>query len=244
MSIMKKLLSPLLLLCAAGLLSLSSPIDDSKLTPAEQEIVKAELPSYPLTTCLVSKRALDSGDGPFDLIVNGHLFRVCCPGCEGTARAKAEELRAAIERAVISAERSHWPFEKCPVSGESYDKPGADPVELVHGTRYLKLCCNSCVKAFKYGPEAFMKEIDAAYIAEQQKGYPLKTCPISEKPLGEKPVDILYGTTLVRLCCKGCKKTFEEDPKASLKKIQQAWAKAYREKAAAKRAERSTPEKD
>ena len=105
MSIMKKLLSPLLLLCAAGLLSLSSPIDDSKLTPAEQEIVKAELPSYPLTTCLVSKRALDSGDGPFDLIVNGHLFRVCCPGCEGTARAKAEELRAAIAEDAACAER-------------------------------------------------------------------------------------------------------------------------------------------
>ena len=103
---MKKLLSPLLLLCAAGLLSLSSPIDDSKLTPAEQEIVKAELPSYPLTTCLVSKRALDSGDGPFDLIVNGHLFRVCCPGCEGTARAKAAELRAAIARADREGARS------------------------------------------------------------------------------------------------------------------------------------------
>ena len=241
MSIMKKLLSPLLLLCAAGLLSLSSPIDDSKLTPAEQEIVKVELPSYPLTTCLVSKRALDSGDGPFDLIVNGHLFRVCCPGCEGTARAKAEELRAAIERAVISAERSHWPLKKCPISGESYDKPGAQPVELVYGTRYLKVCCERCVKAFKYEPEAFMKKIDAAYIAEQKKGYPLKTCPISEKPLGEKPIDLLYGTTLVRLCCEGCKEIFEESPKDALKKVQQAWVKSYREKA---KAELDAPKKD
>ena len=124
---MKKLLSPLLLLCAAGLLSLSSPIDDSKLTPAEQEIVKAELPSYPLTTCLVSKRALDSGDGPFDLIVNGHLFRVCCPGCEGTARAKAEELRAAIERAVISAERSHWPLKSAPSAERAMTSPAHNP---------------------------------------------------------------------------------------------------------------------
>ena len=236
---MKTLLSTLLLLCTAGLLSLNNVDDDSKLSPAEREIIKTELPSYPLTTCLVSKRALDSGDGPFDLVINGHLFRVCCPGCEGAAKAKAEELRAAIERAVISAERAHWPFKKCPVSGESYEKPGSQPVELVHGTRYLKLCCKSCVKAFEYGPEVFMKEIDAAYMAEQQKGYPLKTCPISGKPLGEKPVDFLYGTTLVRLCCKGCKKGFDEDPKASLKKIQQAWAKAHRESA-----ERSTPKKD
>ena len=238
------LLSSLLLLCATGLLSLNNVDDDSKLSPAELEIIKTELPSYPLTTCLVSKRALDSGDGPFDLVINGHLFRVCCPGCEGAAKAKATELRAAIERAVISAERAHWPFKKCPVSGESYEKPESQPVEFVHGTRYIKLCCSSCVKAFEYGPEIFMKEIDAAYIAEQLKGYPLKTCPISGKPLGEKPVDLLYGTTLVRLCCKGCKKSFEESPKASLKKIQQAWAKAHKEKAEAKRAERSTPEKE
>jgi hypothetical protein len=241
---MKTLLSTLLLLCATGLLSFNSVDDDSKLSPAEREIIKTELPSYPLTTCLVSKRALDSGDGPFDLVVNGHLFRVCCPGCEDAAKAKAEELRAAIERAVISAQRAHWPFKKCPVSGESYEKTGSQPVEFVHGTRYIKLCCKSCVSAFEYGPEVFMKEIDAAYIAEQLKAYPLKTCPISEKPLGEKPVDILYGTTLVRLCCKGCQESFDEDPKASLKKVQRAWAKAHREKAAAKSAERSTPEKD
>lgn len=236
---MKLILSTLLLLCATGLLSLNNVDDDSKLTPAEREIIKAELPSYPLTTCLVSKRALDSGDGPFDLVVNGHLFRVCCPGCEGTAKAKATELRAAIERAVISAERAHWPFKKCPVSGESYDKPEGQPVELVHGTRYVKLCCSSCVKAFEYGPEVFMKEIDAAYIAEQLKGYPLKTCPITGEALGEKPVDFLYGTTLVRLCCKGCKETFDEAPKVTLKKIQLAWAKAHREKA-----ESSAPKKE
>ena len=107
-------------------------VDDGREHSAkEKAIIAAELPSYPLKTCLISKRPLDSGDGPFDLVVNDHLFRVCCLGCVDTARAKSTELRKVIERAVISAERAHWPFKKCPVSGERYEESESDPVELV-----------------------------------------------------------------------------------------------------------------
>ncbi|MCH2106170.1 MAG: hypothetical protein MK291_05965, partial [Planctomycetes bacterium] len=83
------------------------------------------------------------------------------------------------------------------------------------------------VMAFEYDPSIFMAEIDAAYIASQQKDYPLKTCPISDKPLGDEPVDLLYGTTLVRLCCKGCKGAFDKRPQAVVEKVQKAWAKAH-----------------
>ncbi len=209
------------------LLSLCPVTDDEPVSPEDEAIIAAELPSYPLKTCVVSKRALDSGDGPFDVVINGHLFRICCPGCEETARSKAKEIRRSIERAVISQQRAHWPIKRCPVSGEPYDETKAEPVELVHGTRYVKLCCKNCVMAFEYDPAVFMAEIDAAYIASQKKDYPLKTCPISEKPLGEEPVDLLYGTTLVRLCCKSCKGAFDKKPEAVVEKVMRAWAKAH-----------------
>jgi len=224
---MKLIIATSLALSLTGLLPFSAVSDDDVLSAEDKAVIAAELPSYPLTTCVVSKRALDSGDGPFDLVVNGHLFRICCPGCKETTRAKAKEIRKSIERAVISKERAHWPVKKCPVSGEAYDETKAKPVELVHGTRYVKLCCESCVMAFEYDPAVFMAEIDAAYIANQQKDYPLKTCPISGKPLGEEPVDLLYGTTLVRLCCKGCKGAFEKKPGVVIEKVQKAWAKAH-----------------
>jgi len=231
---MKIPLKPILALCIVPLLALAPVDDERELSAKEKAVISAELPSYPLKTCLISKRSLDSGDGPFDLVVNDHLFRVCCLGCADTARAKATELRKVIERAVISAERAHWPFKKCPVSGEPYEESEGDPVELVHGTRYVKLCCKGCVGAFEYGPQVFMAEIDAAYMAAQLKDYPLATCPVSGRPLGEEPVDLLYGTTLVRLCCKGCKKSFDKEPQLALKKVQLAWAKAHAEKAADK----------
>ncbi len=219
----------LALFVAVGLLSLNPVPDDREQSAEDKAVIAAELPNYPLTTCVVSKRPLDAGDGPFNIVVDGHLFRVCCPGCKDTARTKAGSIREAIERAVISQGRAHWPLKKCPVSGESYEESEGSPVELVHGTRYVKLCCKNCVGAFEYDPAVFMAEIDAAYVASQLKDYPLKTCPISGKPLGKKPVDLLYGTTLVRLCCKDCKRAFDKDPSSVVKKVHTAWAKAHAE---------------
>ena len=227
---MKFLTATALALSLTGLLSSLAPLDDGP-SAEEKAIIAAELPSYPFKTCVVSKRALDSGAGPFDLVIDGHLVRVCCPGCEGGARGKAGEIRRSIERAVIARDRAHWPMKECPVSGEAYDKAGSKSVELVHGTRYVKLCCQGCVKVFEDNPSAFMEEIDAAYIKSQLDGYPLKSCPVSKRPLGDAPVDLLYGTTLVRLCCKGCERGFKRDPEAIVREINKAWAKAHAEKA-------------
>jgi len=44
--------------------------------------------------------------------------------------------------------------------------------------------------------------------------YPLKTCVISGEKLGEMgtPYVFQHEGTEVRLCCAGCKATFEKDP--------------------------------
>ena len=65
---------------------------------------------------------------------------------------------------------------------------------------------------------------DAATIAAQKPLYPLTTCPISGEPLGDKPVKMLYGTTLVEFCCKDCPGDFMKDPKPALAKIAAARA--------------------
>ncbi len=99
-----------------------------------------------------------------------------------------------------------------------------DPIEYVHGTRLVRFCCKGCIKAFKKAPEKTMATINAAYVAQQVKSYPLEACPISGKELGAMgdPIDYLYGTRLVRFCCKGCIKGFNKDPKGTLAKIDAA----------------------
>jgi YHS domain-containing protein len=52
----------------------------------------------------------------------------------------------------------------------------------------------------------------------------LTTCPVSGNKLGEmgKPLVFVYQGQEVKLCCGGCKSTFDKDPAKYIKKIRAA----------------------
>jgi len=54
--------------------------------------------------------------------------------------------------------------------------------------------------------------------------YPLATCVVSGEKLGEmgKPFVTKYEGREVRLCCKGCLKDFNKDPKKFVAKLDEA----------------------
>ena len=56
--------------------------------------------------------------------------------------------------------------------------------------------------------------------------YPLTTCFMSGKKLSEKPITFVQDDREIKLCCEGCKKEFEKDPKAAVKKMVEAEKKA------------------
>ena len=68
---------------------------------------------------------------------------------------------------------------------------------------------------------AFSGVILAAEKAPAIKAYPLDTCIISGKKLGEMgaPLTFTYKDREIKLCCAGCKAKFDKDPDAYVKKI-------------------------
>lgn len=54
--------------------------------------------------------------------------------------------------------------------------------------------------------------------------YPLEICFISGDKLGEmgKPFVFVYEGQEIKMCCKDCKKQFDKDPAAAMKKFQEA----------------------
>jgi hypothetical protein len=54
------------------------------------------------------------------------------------------------------------------------------------------------------------------------KPYPLKTCVVSDDDLGSmgKPVVFVYKGQEIKLCCKACRKDFNQDPEKYLKKLE------------------------
>ncbi|MCP5517311.1 MAG: TRASH domain-containing protein [Verrucomicrobiales bacterium] len=111
-----------------------------------------------------------------------------------------------------------YPLETCLVSGEKLGRMG-EPHVVVHADREFRLCCKGCEKDFRKDPATFVTKFDAAW--KKVKPYPLKTCLVSGEELGSmgKPVGFVYQGQEVRLCCKGCRKDFDKDPKAFLKKL-------------------------
>jgi len=229
MKILKAILAAALL--CGGALQLQAGQDAATKTvtkdkATDEKVIAMQLPSYPLTTCVVSGEGLEE---PKDFVVEGRLVRTCCGMCAKKVKADPAASIAKIDAAVIKQQSKMYPLDTCPVSGEKLGSMG-DPIDIVSGTRLVKVCCKGCIKSVKKDPSASLAKVDAALIEAQRPTYPTKVCLVSTEELGSngEPVEFLYGTQLVRLCCKGCVKGFKKDPakyvaelKADKKKMKQ-----------------------
>ncbi len=183
--------------------------------------VARQIPSYPLKTCVVSGEPLEEA---IDVVQDGTLVRLCCKGCAKALAKKPAAIVAKVHAAVVSEQKASYPLETCVDSGESLGAMG-EPVDMVMGTRLVRVCCKGCKKGVEKDAKAVMAKIDAALIEQQKASYPLDKCVVSGEPL-EEPIDMLYGTRLVRVCCKGCKKALAKKPAEVLAKLDAA-AKAH-----------------
>jgi YHS domain-containing protein len=213
------------------LLALSLPLAAQEKAPApaadaaaDAKLIAQQLPSYPLTSCPVSHEGLDAMGKPLDLVHDGRLVRLCCKGCVKEFKKDPAPVLKAIDEAVIKAQAATYPLKSCPVSGEELGGMG-EPLEVVHGTRLVRLCCKGCIKGFQKDPAATMAKIDAALIAEQKKTYPLATCLVSDEAIEGEGFDSLYGTRLTRFCCEKCATAFAKEPAKYLAKLDKAGAK-------------------
>ncbi len=193
-----------------------------KTSTADEAVIRAQLPSYPLKACVVSGDELGGDGPPIDYVVNGRLVRLCCKSCKKDVDKDPAAAFKKIDAAVIAAQKQTYPLTTDPVTGE---KLGDKAVDYVYGTRLVRFANPDSIKPFEKDPQAAMAKVDKALIEAQRPTYPLKTCVVSGEALGEEmgePIDYLYGTRLVRFCCKECPAKFEKDPAPYLKKLDPA----------------------
>jgi hypothetical protein len=186
----------------------------------DPDIVRAQKPSYPLKTCAVSGEALGSMGEPVDYTVKGRLVRLCCKGCTKELDKDPSAAFEKIDEAVVAAQKPSYPLTTCAATGAKLDDKAIDHV---HGTRLVRLANREAIAQFEKDPKAAMAKVDKALIEAQRPNYKLKTCVVSEEPLGGEmgePVDYLYGTKLVRFCCKSCVRMFEKSPEQYVKALQ------------------------
>ena len=222
-----------LLLTAGLVLPTAPPSAAPATTPDDAAVIAAQMPFYPLATCPVSGEDLGGMGEAIDVVQDGRLVRLCCKGCVKKLAADPAAALAKLDAAVVAEQRTAYPLDTCPVSGEELGGMG-EAIELVVEGRFVKLCCKGCVKKINADPTAYFAKLDAALIAAQIESYPLTTCPLSDEPLGDDAKNVLYGNTLIRLCCGNCVKKIKVDPSPALLALAAAHDKQG-DKAGAKR---------
>jgi hypothetical protein len=129
---------------------------EKAVTDKAAAVKAAQLATYPLTTCPVSGKALDSMGGPHDIVVDNYLVRLCCEKCSTKAEAKKEEIVAKLQTSAFEQQSKSYAAKTCPVSGHDLD---ADAVAVMHGTRLVKLCCTDCMDKFTQTPNGFTASV-------------------------------------------------------------------------------------
>lgn len=190
---------------------------------AQSEAANSVGDPYTLSTCIVTGQKLGSMGKPVIHNHNGREIRFCCAGCVGPFEKNAEEYIQKIDKAIVDTQLKSYPLETCVATGGKLGSMG-EPVNYVHNNRLVRFCCAGCINSFKADPAKFTAKIDQAVIEKQTASYPLDTCVVMGSKLGTmgKPVDVVVGNQLVRLCCAGCKDKVMAEPAKYLDQINQA----------------------
>ncbi len=178
---------------------------------------------YMLPTCCISGEPL--GDDAVVVILegqkkpgdNGRELKFCCATCAGMFRSNPLEYLSKINAEMVKQQLAWYPNIHCPVmTDEALPAAGGpdagEAKNIIYANRLVRLCCGKCVRKFNADPEKYLKTLDEMIVAECSKNYPLTTCPVSGKPLPEKPATVIADNQLVKLCCPGCAGAVEKDP--------------------------------
>lgn len=139
-------------------------VDDFEKDPASFEqkldaaIIHAQLPGYPLETCVVSGERLGGMGDPVDFVVGNRLVRLCCSSCEKDITENPTTYLATLDSAVVATQVEAYPANVCPISGQKLGSMG-EPYDYVFAGRLVRFCCSGCIDTFNERPTAAMATV-------------------------------------------------------------------------------------
>ena len=134
------------------------------LAKLDKAVLAQQGANYPLETCPVSGKRLDTAKKVVEVILDGHLVKVCCKRCAKKAPSKKADLIAKVQSAAYAQQIAGHADGKgliCVVSGKAADRKGKAQM-ILHGNTLVAVCCKNCLKKFKADPYKFLDAPKAA----------------------------------------------------------------------------------
>lgn len=183
---------------------------------------------YSLASCPVSGKKLTAE--AVVKVVDGREVRFCCDGCPSRFEADPAKYLEKVDKELVKQQLPYYPMQTCLISGESLVEDGKDiAINHIYRNRLVRFCCKGCVGDFEKDPAPALAKLDQQIIEKQRAEYPLDTCLIAGDKLGSmgEPVELVIGSRLVRLCCKGCRRELSKNVSLHLAKLDDAWRKKH-----------------
>ncbi|MBX3401904.1 MAG: hypothetical protein KF699_00690 [Phycisphaeraceae bacterium] len=207
------------------------PADPGQRDDAAAEAESQMLASlYPLSVCPVTGKALGSMGAPVVKKYDGREVRFCCAGCVPKFDSDLQASFSKLDKQIVASQLPLYPLQTCVVAGGKLGSMG-EPDNFVYRNRLVRFCCAGCRGNFQKDPAKYLQLLDDAVAAQQRADYPLKTCPVSGKPLGSmgEPAEMIVAGRLVRLCCPPCAEEVRKTPGRIVSEIDAARRAASRE---------------
>lgn len=208
---------------------------DTWIAKLDEASIAHQTTNYPLSVCVVSGKPLP--ERAPTATHDGKVVKLCCKTCADTFAKNPNEFLARVDTAKstsfgsrpvatttwtetqtaawIDLQRSNYPLSTCVVSGKPLYQV-ASPFEVLIDGTLVRLCCKECETKARENAESTVATVQSAAFAQQKLSYPLGTCAVSGKALGDDAVSTMFGTVLVRTCCTKCAQKVAENPVTGL----------------------------
>lgn len=128
----------------------------------DEKIIAAQMPYYPLDTCIVAGGKLGSMGEPDNYVYKNRLVRFCCSGCREGFEEDAAAYMAQLDKAAADEQRAAYPLDECLVLGNRLGSMG-EPAEVILAGRLVRMCCPPCEKKLRAEPAKFIARLDDAW---------------------------------------------------------------------------------
>lgn len=135
---------------------------------------------YPLDTCIVTGKKLNSMGTAFSTSYKGRPMSFCCKSCVHKLEERPDEYLKKLDQAIIEKQKPAYSMTTCPVTGEKL----GEGVDFVYMNRLVRFCRKDCIDTFNEDPSRYLKQMDDAAKGPDAKG---KEKSGKRTPEGEHP---------------------------------------------------------